>query len=85
MEDVAGTVYEFSAQLLDGRTASLSEFKGRVLLIVNTASQCGFTPQYAGLERSTSPQRERPRSPWLPLQPIWSAGTRKRRADSRIL
>jgi glutathione peroxidase len=44
------TVYRFSAPLLDGRTQSLAEFEGRVLLIVNTASQCGFTPQLAGLE-----------------------------------
>jgi len=50
MAESAETVYEFSAPLLDGRTVSLEEFKGRVLLIVNTASQCGFTPQYAGLE-----------------------------------
>jgi glutathione peroxidase len=46
----ATTVHSFSAFLLNGPTLSLGEFRGRVLLIVNTASQCGFTPQYAGLE-----------------------------------
>lgn len=49
MEAVAG-LYRFRAALLDGRVVSLEEFRGRVLLIVNTASRCGFTPQYAGLE-----------------------------------
>jgi glutathione peroxidase len=49
-EQSSQTVYEFSAPLLDGRSLSLNEFRGRVLLIVNTASQCGFTPQYKGLE-----------------------------------
>jgi glutathione peroxidase len=44
------SIYDFSAPLLDGREQSLAAFKGQVLLIVNTASQCGFTPQYAALE-----------------------------------
>ncbi len=53
------SVYAFSATLLDGRTMHLDELRGRVLLIVNTASQCGFTPQYAGLERLYRTYRQR--------------------------
>jgi glutathione peroxidase len=44
------TVFDFSARRLGGAECALSEFRGQVLLIVNTASQCGFTPQYQGLE-----------------------------------
>lgn len=51
MAQIPGALYQVSAQLLDDRPLSLSHFKGRVLLIVNTASQCGFTPQYAALEQ----------------------------------
>ena len=44
------TIYDFSVQKIDQTPATLGEFKGDVLLIVNVASQCGLTPQYAGLE-----------------------------------
>ena len=44
------SVFEFAATSLLGERVSLDTWRGRVLLIVNTASQCGFTPQYAGLE-----------------------------------
>jgi len=59
MEASPSSIYDFSAQLLDGRTVSLSEFRGRVLLLVNTASKCGFTPQYAGLEQLYRAGKER--------------------------
>ena len=45
------TIYDFAATRLDGRDEALATYAGRALLIVNTASRCGFTPQYAGLER----------------------------------
>ena len=45
------SVYDFSAKTLEGDEIPLSNFRGQVLLIVNTASKCGFTPQYEGLEK----------------------------------
>ena len=45
------SLYDFSAKNLAGKDVSLGDYRGQVLLIVNTASKCGFTPQYAGLEK----------------------------------
>jgi len=53
------SIYDFSAKTLDGKTVSLSDFKGNAMLIVNTASKCGFTPQYAGLESLYEKLREK--------------------------
>ena len=44
------SIYDFEAQLINGKDMALSQFKGKVMLIVNTASKCGFTPQFGGLE-----------------------------------
>ena len=42
--------YQFSAISIQGKEVSMEDFKGKIILVVNTASKCGFTPQYAGLE-----------------------------------
>jgi len=44
------SIYDFEALQIDGKSVPLADYRGRALLIVNTASQCGFTPQFAGLE-----------------------------------
>ncbi len=51
--------HDFSATALDGREVPLSDYAGKVLLVVNVASRCGFTPQYAGLQQLWEDYRER--------------------------
>ena len=53
------TVYDFKAKGIDGKEVSLSQYSGKPLLIVNVASQCGFTPQYEGLEKLYEKYRDR--------------------------
>ena len=53
------TAYDFSAVDIDGHDQSLSDYSGKVLLVVNVASKCGFTPQYAGLQKLWESYRDR--------------------------
>ena len=47
---MAASIYDFSARSIEGNDRPLADYKGKALLIVNVASECGYTPQYAGLE-----------------------------------
>jgi glutathione peroxidase len=53
------SIYDFTAETLDGKPAPISAYRGKVVLIVNTASKCGFTPQYEGLEELYRKYRDR--------------------------
>jgi len=58
-KSASGTIYDFDAESITGKPAQFSTQKGKVLLIVNTASKCGFTPQFAGLEKLWETYRDR--------------------------
>lgn len=49
--EIPMSFYDLSAKTLEGKPMSFAEYRGKVLLVVNTASECGYTPQYAGLEK----------------------------------
>jgi glutathione peroxidase len=53
------TIYDFEALSIDGKPANLSTQRGKVILVVNTASACGFTPQFGGLEQLWQDYRDR--------------------------
>lgn len=53
------TVYQFNLHTIEGETINLSDFKGKKILIVNTASKCGFTPQYKGLEELSKKYKDK--------------------------
>jgi glutathione peroxidase len=55
----AQSLYDFEARTIDGQTRRLGDLKGHVVLIVNTASECGFTPQFAGLEKLWAKYKDR--------------------------
>ena len=52
-------IYDFEVKDIDGKKVSLEKYKGKVLLIVNTATECGLTPQYEGLEKLYQEYKER--------------------------
>ena len=53
------SVYDYEAKTLDGQSVRLADYAGKVLLVVNTASECGFTPQFEGLEKLYAQYRDR--------------------------
>ena len=58
-EATVTSIYDFTAKTLQGKDVSLADYRGKAMLIVNTASKCGFTPQYEGLEKLYRAYQER--------------------------
>jgi len=75
MADDHECALNFKAKNIDGETVDLEDYEGNVVLVVNTASQCGLTPQYAGLQQMYEKYKEKGFVVLgFPLQPVWKSG-----------
>ena len=80
------SIYDFQARDLNGEEKPLSDYKGKVLLVVNTASKCGFTPQYEGLQKLYANFADRGLEVLgFPLQSVRPSGARRGRGNRRFL
>lgn len=69
------TIYDFKVESLDGKEINFADFKGKKILIVNTASECGFTPQYADLEKVYEQYKDKLVIVGFPANKFWRSGT----------
>ena len=75
----------FTMNSLDGKPVDLSKYQGNVVLMVNVASQCGYTPQYSGLKLCIRNARKRTSYPGIPRKRVWTTGTGHKRRDLGVL
>ena len=68
----AANIYEFKVPSIEGGTIDFSNFKGKKILVVNTASECGYTPQYDGLEKLYKENQDKLVVVGFPIERLWT-------------